>query len=91
MKYAIRPGVVRTEVCGEALLVATGSARGKVPYVRTLNETAAFLWAQLELGRDEAAMLSALRGEYGIDEATAQSAYASFMQKLAQNGYIIEK
>lgn len=49
MKYTILPGIVRTEVCGETMLVACGSARGKAPYARTLNETAAFLWKQLEL------------------------------------------
>ena len=47
MKYTILPGIVRTEVCGETMLVACGSARGKAPYARTLNETAAFLWKQL--------------------------------------------
>ena len=41
MKYTILPGIVRTEVCGETMLVACGSARGKAPYARTLNETAA--------------------------------------------------
>lgn len=42
MKYTILPGIVRTEVCGETMLVACGSARGKAPYAHTLNETAAF-------------------------------------------------
>ena len=27
MKYTILPGIVRTEVCGETMLVACGSAR----------------------------------------------------------------
>ena len=73
MKYTILPGIVRTEVCGETMLVACGSARGKAPYARTLNETAAFLWKQLELGRDEAAIIAALTEEYGIDEQTARA------------------
>ena len=47
MKYTILPGIVRTEVCGETMLVACGSARGKAPYARTLNETAAFLWTAI--------------------------------------------
>lgn len=29
MKYTILPGIVRTEVCGETMLVACGSARGQ--------------------------------------------------------------
>lgn len=49
MKYTILPGIVRTEVCGETMLVACGSARGKAPYARTLNETAAFCGNSLSL------------------------------------------
>lgn len=87
MKYTILPGIVRTEVCGETMLVACG----KAPYARTLNETAAFLWKQLELGRDEAAIIAALTEEYGIDEQTAQAAYSSFAQKLKESGYLLEE
>ena len=72
-------------------LVACGSARGKAPYARTLNETAAFLWKQLELERDEAAIIAALTEEYGIDEQTARAAYASFTQKLRESGYLLEE
>ena len=75
MKYTILPGIVRTEVCGETMLVACGSARGKAPYARTLNETAAFLWKQLELGREQ----------------TARAAYSSFAQKLKESGYLLEE
>ena len=79
MKYTILPGIVRTEVCGETMLVACGSARGKAPYAHTLNETAAFLWKQLELGRDEAAIIAALTEE------------SSFAQKLKESGYLLEE
>lgn len=91
MKYTILSGIVRTEVCGETMLVACGSASGKAPYARTLNETAAFLWKQLELGRDEAAIIAALMEEYGIDGQTARAAYASFTQKLRESGYLLEE
>ena len=77
MKYTILPGIVRTEVCGETMLVACGSARGKAPYARTLNETAAIIAALME--------------EYGIDGQTAQAAYASFTQKLRESGYLLEE
>lgn len=41
MKYTVIPGVVLAEICDEQFLVATGPARGRVPYVKGLNETGA--------------------------------------------------
>lgn len=48
MKYAIQPGVLLETVCDEHLLIATGEARGKVPYVKNLNETGAWFWQLFE-------------------------------------------
>ena len=44
MKYHTQPGVVATQIAGENLLVASGEARGKVPYVKNMNETGAWFW-----------------------------------------------
>lgn len=49
------------------------------------------MWKQLELERDEAAIIAALTEEYGIDEQTARAAYASFTQKLRESGYLLEE
>lgn len=49
------------------------------------------MWKQLELERDEAAIIAALTEEYGIDEQTAQAAYSSFAQKLKESGYLLEE
>ena len=48
MKYAIQPGVLLETVCDEHLLIATGEARGKVPYVKNLNETGVWFWQLFE-------------------------------------------
>lgn len=88
MKYNILPGIVKAQVCGETLLVAAGEARGKAPYVRNLNETAAFIWDMLEQDADDAAIIAALCSQYGIDEATAKLAKDSFIAQLAQEGYM---
>ena len=39
MKYTVIPGVILTKICDEDFLVATGSARGRVPYVEGINST----------------------------------------------------
>ena len=37
MKYTVIPGVILTKICDEDFLVATGPARGRVPYVEGIN------------------------------------------------------
>lgn len=49
MKYTVIPGVVLAEICDEQFLVATGPARGRVPYVKGLNETGAYFSHKLNL------------------------------------------
>lgn len=90
MKASILSGVVLSEVCGENLLIATGDARGKVPYVLSLNETATFIWKLLEKGADGEEIKAALCREYEIDEKTACAAHDSFMHKLLAQGYIVQ-
>ncbi len=90
MKATILPEIVLTEVCGESLLIATGNARGKVPYVLSLNETAVFIWRLLEKGTDSEEIKSALCAEYEIDGETACTAYDSFMRQLRTQGYIVQ-
>lgn len=48
MKYTVIPGVVLAEICDEQFLVATGPARGRVPYVKGLNETGAYFFSQIK-------------------------------------------
>ena len=50
MKYTVIPGVVLAEICDEQFLVATGPARGRVPYVKGLNETGAYFFSQIKSG-----------------------------------------
>lgn len=45
MKYTVIPGVILTKICDEDFLVATGPARGRVPYV----EGGQFHWRLLFL------------------------------------------
>ncbi len=88
VNYKITSGVTGVNICGETLLVATGEARGRVPYARTINETASFLWNLLEKGADDGKMISALTNEYEIDSSTAEQAVTSFIEMLKRSGYI---
>ena len=48
MEYRVNPNAVYVEVCDEYLLVAVGEARGKLPQLRKLSESGAFIGAGLK-------------------------------------------
>ena len=50
MEYRANQNAVYVEVCDEYLLVAVGEARGKLPQLRKLSESGAFIWRGLEKG-----------------------------------------
>lgn len=89
MNYKIRPGVVRTAVCGEQLLVATRQARGKCPYVQMLNSTGLFYWELLEKGLDYDAMLQEALAYYAADRETLAFGLTNFLEMLQKRGYLI--
>ena len=47
MKYTVIPGVILTKICDEDFLVATGPARGRVPYVEGINSTGAYFFSKI--------------------------------------------
>ena len=77
MKYAIQPGVLLETVCDEHLLIATGEARGKVPYVKNLNETGVWFWQlfekQLDLAQIELHGRRLSDRSKGVAEANTQT------------------
>lgn len=50
MKYTVIPGVILTKICDEDFLVATGPARGRVPYVEGINSTGAYFFSKINEG-----------------------------------------
>lgn len=48
----------------------------------TLNESGALLWETLGLGADEKGLVSVIKGEYNIDDATAEKDVSVFLEKL---------
>ncbi len=55
----------------------------------TLNESGALLWETLGRGADEKDLIAALKGEYSVDDATAEKDVAVFLEQL-KNADIIE-
>lgn len=83
----IKEGFVLRQVAGRAVVLPGGDALD-LNMMITLNDTGAFLWEHLQSETTEEALVTALLGEYDVDEATAQRAVANFVGKLYANGFM---
>lgn len=84
----IKDGYILREVAGSNIIVAVGDESVNFDGIRTINETGAFLWKNLEKGTDEVELVSALMEEYEVDEETAKTDVAEFVNLLINNGLI---
>lgn len=68
----IKKGFVLRNVCGENIIVAEGKENIDFTKIISMNETAAYLWKNVE-GKefDSATLMSLLINEYEVDDATA--------------------
>ena len=68
----IKKGFVLRNVCGENIIVAEGKENIDFTKIISMNETAAYLWKNVE-GKefDSDTLMSLLINEYEVDDATA--------------------
>lgn len=83
----LKDGFLMRSVAGQTVVLPSGDELD-LNMMITLNETGAFLWERLQSETSEDALVSALLGEYEVDEATARKAVAAFVQKLSENGFL---
>lgn len=83
----IKDGFLLRKVAGTTVVLPTGGDLD-LNMMITLNDTGAFLWAQLQTEADEDALVSALLKEYEVDADTAKSCVAAFVKKLNDNGFL---
>ena len=67
-----KKGFVLRNVCGENIIVAEGKENIDFTKIISMNETAAYLWKNVE-GKvfDSDTLISLLINEYEVDDATA--------------------
>lgn len=80
----IRKELIRREIAGDVILVPVGGTVLSDNGLFALNELGAFLWDRLESAEDEEALVRAVLSEYEVDEATARTDTAEFLQKLRE-------
>ena len=83
----LKPNFILREVAGENVVIPTGEAMNLNTMI-TLNDTGKFLWQQLEQETDEDAIVAALLYEYDVDEATARTHVAAFVEKLKKHDFL---
>ena len=78
----IRKELIRREIAGDVILVPVGGTVLENNGLFALNELGAFLWDRLESAEDEESLVQAVLSEYEVDEETARTDVAAFLQKL---------
>lgn len=86
----IKEGFVLRNVVDEFIVMPTGDNIAKFEGAVVLNEVSAFIFKQLEnpVSRDD--LLTAMLGEYDVDEATAAADLDALLEKFAEMG-VLEK
>ncbi len=86
--YRVHSQVALEEVAGRYFLIAYGEARGKLPYLREINETGAYYWQMAEAGYSTDAMLQAAAEIYDAPPETLEKGLTVFLRELCENGYL---
>lgn len=76
------------EVAGLNVVVATGDTAENMNSMINLNETAAFLWRQLESDTTKEELIKKLTEEYDVDYERASTSVDNFIKKLDEIGCI---
>ncbi len=78
----IKDGYIIRNIADNWIVVPLGEKVVEFNGLLSLNETAAFLWRQLENECDEDDLCSALMSEFEVDELTAKKDIDEFLQTL---------
>lgn len=89
MKYSLYPNVSIEEIRGTYLLVASGNAREKFKYVRTLNEVGGEILSMIQESKDTTEIVQLLAAEYDKKEEEIQFGIIRFLGDMESIGYLI--
>ena len=83
----LKDGFILRRVAGKTVVLPCDEALD-LNMMITLNDTGAFLWEKLQEETTQEALVTALLGEYDVDEETAKASVAAFVEKLNANGFL---
>ncbi|HZW48674.1 MAG TPA: PqqD family protein [Bacillota bacterium] len=79
-----KKGFILRPYAGQSVVIAIDQAAEQFNGMIQLNETAAFLWLQLEQDSSEEMLLQALLAEYDVDEITARQSITDVISVLRE-------
>lgn len=87
----INKGFELREMCGEHIIIATGVENIDFSKVVSLNESAAWLWREVE-GKEftPETMTALLVQHYEVDEATALTDATALLRRWVEEGLVSE-
>lgn len=83
----LKDGFLLREVAGETVVIPVGGDLD-LNMMITLNDTGRFLWERLEKDVTVDELVAALLSEYEVDESTARTAVAAFLEKLNAHDFL---
>ncbi|MBR3860180.1 MAG: PqqD family protein [Bacteroidaceae bacterium] len=87
----INKGFELREMCGEHIIIGTGVENIDFSKVISLNESAAWLWREVE-GKEftPESLAALLMGQYDVDEATALADATALVSQWVSVGIVTE-
>ena len=84
-----KKGFKLRSICGENVIVAEGIENIDFSKIISMNESAAYLWQNIE-GKEftEKELVDLLTAEYEVDEATARQDVATILQQWTEAGML---
>lgn len=86
----IKNGFMARQIVGEWVVIPVGERVADFNAIITLNETAVFIWQQLEQGIEKEALLNALTDEFDVPRDEAAADLDEFLGNLRSNGILEE-
>lgn len=88
-RYRANGNYVYREIAGEGVLIPSGDLPGNV--MVTLNETGAFLWAQLQEPKTMEELIAAAREAYDDPNGEMEAQIRDFVSEKLKTGHIWEE
>lgn len=86
----IKSGYMLNKLGNQFVVVAVGDRSKEFQGMIKLNESASFLWKQLEEGVQSDQLVAALQSEYEVNEEVARRDVEAFLAVLSQQGILAE-
>ena len=85
----IKPGFIIRKLADNYVVVSVNN-QNEIQGMIQLNQTGAFIWQQLEAGKNEDEILSLMLEKYEISEEKAKEDITLFIEKLRKDNLIDE-